>query len=39
MNNDAEYKDFVKNISETNNNVKVMDIKNNKIFNSWLNKN
>ena len=39
MNNNPEYKDFVKNISETNNNIKVMDIKNNKIFDSWLQKN
>gem|GEM_PF-6358687 len=33
---DLEYKDFVNEVARTNNNVRVMNIKDNELFDSWL---
>lgn len=38
MYSDPEYKDYVDTVVKTNNNVQVMDIKNDTVFNSWLEK-
>lgn len=38
MYSDPEYKDYVDTIVKTNNNVQVMNIKNDIVFNSWLEK-
>ncbi len=39
MYQDLEYKNYVDNIVQTNNNVRVMNIDNDMVFNNWLNKN